>query len=87
MLYYLILKVLLYLCIFSDGDSQEEITSNNRIDIVSNGTVIINSITSDDKGNYICEANNGIGNVIVSPFSISVSGKQIKNINCYLFYL
>ena len=60
---------------FLDGDSYEEVSSSNRIDILSNGTLVINSITPEDKGNYICEANNGIGNVITSTFSISVSGK------------
>lgn len=66
-----------------ESDVFEELVPGNRLEILSNGTLIFNSITSEDKGSYLCEASNGIGNTLKSPFKIGVSGK-LGNINFHI---
>lgn len=50
---------------------------NGHVLIFSNGSLLLNSVTSLDEGNYRCTAENGIGPVLYKNIAISVNGNLI----------
>ena len=53
----------------------EPVIANDRIQIASNGSLIIKHADKNDEANYLCKSVNGIGQGISATTKLRINGK------------
>lgn len=57
------------------------IISNENVQILENGSLIIKEVSKDDKGYYMCQATNDVGSGLSTVVHLKVHGKD------FLFFI
>lgn len=63
--------------ILISGDSSFDYASSEVT--IKNGTLTFNPVNVDTVGEYICAADNGVGESLLKKVSIKVLGKEVNN--------
>lgn len=59
----------------SVSDFQLVVEGNSRINIATNGSIMIDNVLAEDEGHYLCRAVNGIGTGLSKIVFLGVNGK------------
>lgn len=61
------------------------IRSNAKLQVLENGSLVLQHVDASDAGVYLCQATNGVGPELTHEAKLTVSGEAHKSIRCSNF--